>query len=58
MAKPILVNTTFMELEDMTLLCMTFWTLCRRSTAFDARRHDIAMHDLLNSMQKVNSLWC
>lgn len=36
MEKPILVNTTSMDLGDNTLLCMRLWTLCRRSTVFDA----------------------
>jgi len=27
MKKPILKNTIFLDLSDMTLLCMTFWTL-------------------------------
>ena len=32
------MNTTFLDLGDMTLLCMTFWTLCRRSIASGARK--------------------
>jgi len=42
MTKPILVNTIFMDLGDMTLLCMTFWTLCRRSTTSGARKSKVS----------------
>jgi len=42
MKKPIFVNTTFMDLGDMTLLCMTFWTLCRRSTTSSARKPKVS----------------
>jgi len=38
MIKPIIVNIMFMYLREMTLLCMTLWTLCRRSTTFDAKK--------------------
>jgi len=38
MTKLILVNTTFMNLGDMALLCMTFWTLCSKSTISCARK--------------------
>jgi len=31
-----------MDLEDITLLCMTFWTLCRRSTASGARKPKVS----------------
>jgi len=34
----ILVNTTFMNLRDITLLCVTLWSLCRRSTTPAARK--------------------
>jgi len=36
--KSLLVNTTFMDLWDITLLCITLWTLCRRSATSDARK--------------------
>ena len=42
MAKSILVNTTFMDLGDMTLLCVTFWTLCRKSTTSGARKPKVS----------------
>ena len=38
MTKSIIVNTTFMDLGDMTLLRMTLWTICRRSTTSGARK--------------------
>jgi len=38
MTKSILVDTTFMDLGDMTMFCMTFWTLYKRSTTFSVRK--------------------
>jgi len=42
MAKSILVNTIFIDLGDIILLCIILWTLCRRSTTFDARKPKVS----------------
>jgi len=42
MTKSIIVNTTFMDLGDITLLCITLWTLCRRSTSSDAKKPKVS----------------
>ena len=38
MAKPILLKTASIDLEDTTLLCVSLLTLCRRFTTSSARK--------------------
>jgi len=40
--KSIIVNTTFMDIEVMTLMCMILWTLCRRATTSDVRKAKVS----------------
>ncbi|XP_024638431.1 uncharacterized protein [Medicago truncatula] len=55
MAKSIFVNTTFMDLGDITLLCITLWTICRRSTASDARKPKVSKANCIKSMLIVRT---
>jgi len=40
--KPILVNILFMDIRDMTMLCMTLRTLRKRSTTSCARKSNVS----------------
>jgi len=64
MAKLIIVNITFMDLWDMTLLCMTIWTLRRRSTISGVRKLKVLkaneyknMVDCQNTFSHILSLY-
>jgi hypothetical protein len=42
MIKSILLKTTSIDLRETTLLCMSFWTLCKRSTLSGARNSKVS----------------
>lgn len=42
MAKSIFLNTTFIVLDDTTLLCMSRCTLCKISFAYGARKPKVS----------------
>jgi hypothetical protein len=49
MAKPILLNTTSKNLEDATLLCMTFCTLFKISTTSRAKKPKVSKAKGINA---------
>jgi len=42
MTKLILVNTTFIDLGDIILLCMTLWILCKMATISGAKKPKVS----------------